>query len=800
MLALVVLAAFAPPLSADRLTEYDTLRARGEVEAGLALLRTELADNRRAQAKQPDRNVYLRQRLLYALGDYGALRGVTPELDAEARRFFEEGMAIAGDRKNLAAYMQDGMQIYYSTTLRNGLALQYARSLATHWEAAGDPLRTFLARDALVKAYWDMGEFELGTYYIGRALDAADLTFLLGRRPAELQTWMTYSASLLAYMDFAAQRHDLELLDALWQRLAPIGSTYAKLGAEARFAAAETYLLAGDVARAEALLAEGRDMWAREQPFWTAEQSVGPVVVRKMEVTIRCAEGGFALVAKRYDDAAARLDDCIRLVKEDERPVGLDTLYRLRGRALEGVGRTAEASNDYRASIAQSEITRSTFTIAERARYFRGQLRGAYWGLTRIRATDASRGDDAAFFDALNTSEQVRGRQLGELIDANMSQRISTETLRTLQLELAPDTIVLAYTATDDELIVLAFTREEHLAAVVPHRGGAFAALARSIARDLATPSSAISRLEERLLAMSEPILAAARPLLAGKKRIVALPDGAMNLVPFDLLSSNPTSYRALIDDYVVSASPSLVFIQHARSLAQASQPRLFAVADPIYAEPTELGGSSAADVRAARGSEYLRYFQRLPETATEAEAIAQTFATGASVVLTGNSALESLVKSRDLSQFAYLHFATHGILGGEVPGVDEPALVLGPEENENGFLTASEVSNLRLGAELAVLSACKTGSGEYVSGEGVMGLSRAFLGSGSRAVVVSLWSVASKETEELMIDLYARLQRDGDAALALRDAKLAMIDRAKRSDARKAHPFFWAPFIVLGG
>jgi len=62
------------------------------------------------------------------------------------------------------------------------------------------------------------------------------------------------------------------------------------------------------------------------------------------------------------------------------------------------------------------------------------------------------------------------------------------------------------------------------------------------------------------------------------------------------------------------------------------------------------------------------------------------------------------------------------------------------------------------------------------------------------------LWSVASKETEELMVDLYARLQEDGDVPRALRDAKLAMIDRAKRGDARKAHPFYWAPFIVLGG
>ena len=147
-----------------------------------------------------------------------------------------------------------------------------------------------------------------------------------------------------------------------------------------------------------------------------------------------------------------------------------------------------------------------------------------------------------------------------------------------------------------------------------------------------------------------------------------------------------------------------------------------------------------------------------------------------------------------------FLHLATHGILGGEVPGVGEPALVLTAEAGDDGLLTASEIAALRLGAQLAVLSACNTGSGEYVTGEGVMGLSRAFLIAGSRSVVVSLWPVASQATERLMVAFYTNLRAGQDPHEALRAAKLRFRDQARRAGSIEHHPMFWAPFVVFGG
>jgi CHAT domain-containing protein len=275
-----------------------------------------------------------------------------------------------------------------------------------------------------------------------------------------------------------------------------------------------------------------------------------------------------------------------------------------------------------------------------------------------------------------------------------------------------------------------------------------------------------------------------------------------MNTVPFELLSASEDSYRPLVAEFTVTASPSLVFVQYAeRERYAGAGASLMALADPKYGKPKSLAAATTEEVQAAtRGSKFLSYFEPLPETRSEVEAIAKAFGGEMTNLLLGENAIESKVKSLNLGQYRYLHFATHGILGGEVPGIGEPALVLGDEPGEDGFLTASEVGKLKLGAEMTVLSACNTGSGEYVSGEGVMGMSRAFLAAGSRSVVVSLWPVASKQTERLMVEFYRHMRGGKPAAEAMRAAKLDMIEQARKTGGPESHPFFWAPFILLGG
>jgi CHAT domain-containing protein len=174
-------------------------------------------------------------------------------------------------------------------------------------------------------------------------------------------------------------------------------------------------------------------------------------------------------------------------------------------------------------------------------------------------------------------------------------------------------------------------------------------------------------------------------------------------------------------------------------------------------------------------------------------------------------------VKRQGLTGYRYLHFATHGILGNQIPGVFEPALVLAAEpegSGQDGFLTLGEVQQLKLGSELTVLSACDTGSGKYFTGEGVMGLSRGFLLAGSRSVIMSLWPVASDATVQLMGHFYRNLHSGKSKSESLRKAQLSLMGNWTGGETavrgrqqwqvmlernRAVHPFYWAAFVLIG-
>ncbi|MCU0420084.1 MAG: CHAT domain-containing protein [Cyclobacteriaceae bacterium] len=182
-----------------------------------------------------------------------------------------------------------------------------------------------------------------------------------------------------------------------------------------------------------------------------------------------------------------------------------------------------------------------------------------------------------------------------------------------------------------------------------------------------------------------------------------------------------------------------------------------------------------------------------LPGTEAEAKKLASLFRANATVRLF-EEASEEHVKSGQLNQYRYLHFATHGIVDPEQPQLSR--IFLQTQGREDGNLFAGEIYNLQLNAELTVLSACQTGLGKISKGEGVIGLSRALVYAGSRNNVVSFWSVADASTAELMTDFYTRLATNAprDYATPLREAKLAMIERKTY-----ASPYYWAPFVLIG-
>lgn len=774
--------------------QYLHYKEQQDWPAALRVMRSEIASTGlRSGATEADFRVLG----IDALGNYVRFYGFDQSLDEEASRYYQEGLRSARGDGTREAQLHRIFAVYYSKSGRNGLAVPYLRKDLEHWVKIKHTIQIILGLASLASTYADMGEIQLEDYYRAQALLIAKDYFVLGQRPSDPTEWGQYLEILNKWMDKLARPGNAVEVEKAWAVMEPIANLYLRTSYLRYVGAAQLFAVSGDTKRARGLYDKAQQMWMADRPRHPERLQL------RGDADFACGLAAVQVHSGEYRLAVQELDRCARLTEATQFKVNDASFYNARGVAHEGLGEFDRAIHAYRAGIDVVERVRASYTVSERAAFFRSIGRRSYWGLIRSLARRAAANNDATdFLAALRASELIRARQLGELLDPKAEAELSDQSLEMLRQGLRPDEIVLAYTLTDRQMVLLAFTRDRQVPAIIPYDGEAFRGQILGLATDLATPDSDIAGLNRRLAEMGRLLLGPVQGLLSGKKTIIVLPDGVVNAIPFDLLSVDAGGYRPLFRDYVVSVAPSLRFIEYAGKRKRQRQGEgLFAVADPVYAKGPRIAGLSETEVRAAtRGSHYLRYFSRLPETRTEVQAIARLFGAERVETVLGDKATESSLKRADLRPFRYIHLATHGILGGEVPGIGEPALVLADEPGEDGFLTASEVAQLKLDADLTVLSACKTGTGEYYTGEGVMGLSRAFLVAGSRSVLVSLWEVESKATERLMVAFYRYLRAGVDAPEALRRAKLDMIAEAQRTDPKQAHPFFWAPFILFGG
>src|SRR5215831_2169577 len=313
---------------------------------------------------------------------------------------------------------------------------------------------------------------------------------------------------------------------------------------------------------------------------------------------------------------------------------------------------------------------------------------------------------------------------------------------------------------------------------------------------------------------------------VVGDKRVLVVADGALNYIPFEALLKNSEgadyaslNYFVKTNEIVYAPSASVIAAIRQGSAASSGKSMLV-VADPVFSadDPRARGGaatSSSGETRglglgleaavndvanpsdATAGGGGLR-LARLAGTRTEADEISGIAKTGGATadLWTDLNASEDNVKSRDVSSYRYLHVATHGLLDAERPQFTGVVLSLVGNKSNDGFLRTDEIFNLKLGSPLVMLSACETGLGKEKRGEGVIGLTRAFMYAGAPTVGVSLWSVADKSTADLMTDFYKRLlgSTPQSPGAAMRDAQLAMINGKKYSA-----PFYWAPFVLVG-
>lgn len=298
-------------------------------------------------------------------------------------------------------------------------------------------------------------------------------------------------------------------------------------------------------------------------------------------------------------------------------------------------------------------------------------------------------------------------------------------------------------------------------------------------------------------LRLYEHLLAPADAHVRAGKHLIVVPDGALHYVPFEALLTDAASEDAAFGDlaYVVRRSavsygPSasvLHQLQRQRADRAAPTQELLALGDPIFA--AELA-AQAAGTRQAGPSD----LARLPYTGDEVRSIAGLFPAGGVDVLLRDEATEDRFRQLSRSgRYRYVHLATHGLINERRPDFSGIALTPGQTDTD-GLLQVAEIFNLSLDADLVVLSACETGLGQMVRGEGLVGLTRAFIYAGTPSVVVSLWSVADRSTAQLMEQFYRSLTGNQPKAEALRTAKLALL-----ADDALAHPFNWAPFVIIG-
>jgi CHAT domain-containing protein len=321
---------------------------------------------------------------------------------------------------------------------------------------------------------------------------------------------------------------------------------------------------------------------------------------------------------------------------------------------------------------------------------------------------------------------------------------------------------------------------------------------------------------------------------IIGEKRILVVADGALNYVPFEALvktseSADYSSLPYLIKSNQIIYAPSASVIGAIRAQQNTNADRaILIVADPVFnstdtrahaaasssaSETRGLGVQSAlsdvapqdAAATAATAKMQGLPLARLAGTRSEADQIVKLAkaAGGQADVWLDLDASEENIEARDITKYRILHIATHGLLNAERPQFTGLVLSLIGNKSEDGFLRTDEVFNLRLGSPLVMLSACETGLGKEKRGEGVMGLTRAFMYAGAPTVGVSLWSVADRSTADLMADFYKRLLVSSagasspngvSASSAMREAQLAMI-----AGKRYSAPFYWAPFVLVG-
>jgi CHAT domain-containing protein len=397
------------------------------------------------------------------------------------------------------------------------------------------------------------------------------------------------------------------------------------------------------------------------------------------------------------------------------------------------------------------------------------------------------------------------------------------------QTALKDNEWVLAYHVTDSGIIIY-LTQGKHLVKGVfkPFPRKELDGLVRKFLKPMELGSK--NSLSKKLVAfdfksgkkLSDLLLADILSDLPKDTPVIIVPDASLGVVPFEMLVMNDGG-KVITDDkrpqtsgaeFFGDRSPisyyqSITALTLARRLGKQQKPgeKLLAMVDPVFSsddprlvklakqEKDRILASLPQDKIMSIETESGLAFPRLPLTAQLGESLKKAEPQQTDLY-EGISAKKSVLLENDLTPYRSLVFGTHGYFGKDLPGIQEPVLVLSlldQPKGQDGFLRLSEVMGLKINCDIAVLTACQTGLGRHISGERTMGMGRAFQYAGAKSVLMSLWSVSETASVNLVESFFKHMKEGKSKLEALRLA---------REEIRKAgydHPFYWAPFILVG-
>jgi CHAT domain-containing protein len=479
--------------------------------------------------------------------------------------------------------------------------------------------------------------------------------------------------------------------------------------------------------------------------------------------------------------------------------------------------------------------------------------------LSSLLALPASERDDAGVAAMRNDIDKMRAehvrvrtdidRQFPEYADLIDPKPPTSEQIREM---LKPGEAMLSFYFGRDASFVWAISQDGKVEfAALRESSAAIEDKIKKLREALEPQAAIVSDIPAFDLALShdlyKTLLEPVKATWGGARSLIVVTNGALGLLPLGVLTTAPhelskdgpifAGYRVvpwLSRSYAVTMVPSASALRTLRRLPAGSSKRqkLIAFGDPWFNEK-QAAEATAGDVQLAaaevqtRGiplkrragpqtdsmdSVELGQLPRLPDTADELRSIALALeADPTKALYLGKDANEQLVKKIDLSGFKIIAFATHGLVPGELDGLDQPALALSApsvaDVEGDGLLTMQEILSLKLDADWVVLSACNTGAGAGAGAEAASGLGRAFFYAGTRAILVTHWSVHSQSARELVTDLFRRQAADAKLSRgeALRQASMALLDGKGFTDDKDetvfayAHPLFWAPYSIIG-